>query len=145
MLATESDKRWEIGYVSGSFDLFHVGHLNLLRNAKERCDKLVVGVLSDDAIDRIKHKRPVIPCADRLAIVAAIRYVDEVDETTIALLDKIAAWQKYHFGAMFSGDDHAHDGWAHEQDELRKRGAELVFFPYTPSVSTSMLRKELGR
>jgi cytidyltransferase-like protein len=139
MFADESDKIWKIGYVSGSFDLFHIGHLNLLRRAKERCEKLIVGVLSDEAIVRIKRRQPVITLEDRLTVVAAIRYVDETDVTTRELLDKVKAWEKYHFDAMFSGDDHAWDNWIKEKDVLAKFGAELVFFPYTQGVSTTSL------
>jgi glycerol-3-phosphate cytidylyltransferase len=143
MFADETDKIWEIGYVSGSFDLFHIGHLNLLRRAKERCKKLIVGVLSNEAIVRIKHQQPIITLDDRLAIVAAIRYVDEVDVTTRELLDKVKAWEKYRFDAMFSGDDHAWDNWTKEKDALTALGAELVFFPYTQGISTTTLRNDL--
>jgi len=143
MFAEETDRIWPIGYVSGTFDLFHVGHLNLLRNAKSRCEHLIVGVLSDAAVVRIKRKQPIITMVDRLAIVEAIRYVDEVDVTTRELLDKVKAWEKYHFDAMFSGDDHAWDNWSKEKDALAALGAELVFFPYTQGVSTTSLRDEL--
>jgi cytidyltransferase-like protein len=145
IFADQTNKHWNIGYVSGSFDLFHVGHLNLLRNARNRCNRLIVGVLSDEAIGYCKRKQPVIPEHDRVAVVAAIRYVDEVDITTRELLNKVNAWEKYHFDAMFSGDDHATDGWAKEEDALRELGAELVFFPYTRGVSTSMIRNDLGQ
>ncbi len=143
MLATETDKIWERGYVSGSFDMFHVGHLNLLRRAKERCGYLIVGVLADEAILLLKRRTPVISCRDRVEIVSAIKYVDEVDVTTLDLLNKISAWEKYKFDAMFSGDDHLGDGWAHEENELKLLGAELVFFPYTKEISSTMLRRKL--
>jgi cytidyltransferase-like protein len=141
--ATIEGRSWRVGYVSGAFDLFHIGHLNLLRRARECCERLVVGVLSDEAIVRIKGLEPMVPLNDRLAIVAAIRYVDEADVTTVGLLDKVAAWHRYHFDAMFSGDDHAHDGWAREQEDLRALGAQLVFFPYTQGVSTTLFRQRL--
>jgi glycerol-3-phosphate cytidylyltransferase len=144
MLATETDKNWQRGYVSGSFDMFHVGHLNLLRRAKERCGYLVAGVLADDVIAAGKGRPPVIPLEARLEIVAAIKYVDEVDVTTFALLNKITAWHKYNFDAMFSGDDHLADGWTWEEDELKPLGAELVFFPYTKEISTTLLRERLS-
>jgi glycerol-3-phosphate cytidylyltransferase len=143
MFADETEQKWKIGYVSGSFDMFHVGHLNLLRNAKQRCDKLIVGVLSDNAIVRIKQKQPIITLEDRLTIVEAIKYVDEVDVTTRELLDKVKAWDKYHFDAMFSGDDHAWDSWKAEEDALKELGAVLVFFPYTKGISTTSLREDL--
>jgi glycerol-3-phosphate cytidylyltransferase len=117
----------------------------LLRHARKRCERLIVGVLSDDAIVRIKGKPPVILLEDRLAIVEAIRYVDEADVTTIALLDKRVAWHRYRFDAMFSGDDHTHDGWAQEREDLEALGAELVFFPYTRGISTTLLRQQLNQ
>jgi len=141
MLASETDKHWNKGYVSGTFDLFHIGHLNLIRRAKERCDYLVVGVLSDEAVIRHKHKKPVMPLNERIEIIRAIRYVDEVDVTTEQLIDKLVAWEKYKFDAMFSGDDHINDGWDMEKDDLMKLGAELVFFPYTKEITSTMLRE----
>jgi len=140
MLASQTDKRWRKGYVSGAFDMFHIGHLNLIRRAKERCDYLVAGVLTDEVIARIKKKWPVIPLGERLEIIGALKYVDEVDITTVPLLNKITAWEKYRFDAMFSGDDHQHDGWAKEEADLLQRGAELVFFPYTKEVTTTLLQ-----
>ncbi len=141
MLASDTDGRWGRGYVSGSFDMFHIGHLNLIRRAKERCDHLVVGVLADECIAKGKKKWPVIPLRERMEIVGALKYVDELDVTTEPLLNKVAAWEKYRFDAMFSGDDHLHDGWAWEEEDLKARGAVLVFFPYTKEVSTTLLRE----
>lgn len=143
METKEIGRHWKKGYVSGSFDMFHIGHLNLLRRAKERCDYLVVGVLSDGCIFRNKKKTPIISLEDRLEIVRACKYVDEVDITTKELLNKVTAWHKYHFDAMFTGSDHKDDGWAWEEPELNKLGAELVFFPYTQRVSSTQLREKL--
>ena len=143
MLASETDKHWKKGYISGSFDMFHVGHLNLIRWAKERCDYLIVGVLDDECIHNGKGKLPVIPLCDRLEIIGALKYVDETDITTASLLNKVAAWEKYKFDAMFSGDDHLNDGWAWEQEDLKKLGADLVFFPYTEKVSSTKLKELL--
>lgn len=135
VLALETDKRWKKGYISGVFDMFNIGHLNLIRRAKERCDWLTVGVLSDDATYKIKGKHPQVKLSNRLSIVEAIKYVDEVDITTPILLNKITAWHRYKFNAMFSGDDHLHDtGWTWEEELLGNLGAELVFFPYTVEV-----------
>lgn len=140
MLASETETHWSKGYVSGSFDMFHIGHLNLIRRARERCDHLVVGVLADECIVSGKKKWPVIPLSERMEIVGALKYVDEIDVTTKPLLNKITAWEKYRFDAMFSGDDHLHDGWAWEEEDLKARGAVLVFFPYTREVSTTLLQ-----
>ena len=143
MFADETEEIWDVGYISGAFDLFHIGHLNLLRRAKERCNRLIVGVLSDEAVIRCKRKSPVIPLEERIKIIEAIRYVDETDVTTIELLDKVKAWEKYRFDAMFSGDDHTWDGWTKEEDDLAALGAKLVFFPYTQGISTTSLRANL--
>ena len=120
--------------------MFHIGHLHLIRRAKERCGRLIVGVLTDEIIGSIKRKWPVIPLGDRMAIVEALSFVDEVDVTTIPLLDKVTAWEKYRFDAMFSGDDHLYDGWAKEEGELKALGADLVFFPYTQGVASASLQ-----
>ena len=92
-----------IGYTTGVYDMFHIGHLNILRHAKEQCDYLIVGVSTDELVKREKNKTPVIPYAERAAIVEAIRYVDQV----VPQIDKnkLAAWQKYHFDKMFVGSD----------------------------------------
>lgn len=140
MLASESNKHWKTGYVSGAFDMFHIGHLNLIRRSKERCDRLIVGVLSDEVIERIKKKCPVIPLDERMEIIGALKYADEVTITTYPLLNKVVAWEKYKFDAMFSGDDHKDDGWAARETELKERGADLVYFPYTKNVSTTALQ-----
>ncbi len=137
-------KRYKVGYVSGTFDMFHIGHLNLIKRAKICSDYLIVGVLADECVIQSKGKPPIIPLEDRLEIVRACRYVDEADITTPELIYKVAAWNKYHFGAMFTGDDHKNDGWAWEEPELKKLGAKLVFFPYTKKISTTQLRKNLN-
>lgn len=142
MLASDTDRIWKVGYVSGAFDMFHIGHLNLIRRASERSDRLIVGVLTDEVVDGIKKKWPVIPLRERMEIVRAVKYVDEVDATTQSLLNKIKAWEKYRFDAMFSGDDHINDGWAKEEDELKALGVDLVFFPYTKEVSSELLQSE---
>jgi glycerol-3-phosphate cytidylyltransferase len=142
MLASETTKHYGIGYVSGSFDMFHIGHLNLICRAKERCDFLIVGVLTDELIASGKKKWPVIPLKERMAIVEALRCVDRVDVTTPARIPKLAAFETYRFDAMFSGDDWlGHPVWIEEEKELNKRGADLVYFPYTKEVSTSKLQE----
>lgn len=141
MLASETNKHWKTGYISGSFDMFHIGHLNLIRRSKERCDKLIVGVLTDEYVERYKKKWPVIPLRERMEIIASLKYVDETDITTFELGKKVKAWEKYKFDAMFSGDDHANDGWTREEEVLKELGADLVFFPYTKEVSTTTIQE----
>ena len=96
-------KKYEIGYTTGVFDMFHIGHLNILRRAREQCDHLIVGVSTDDLVKSYKGKTPIIPFEDRIEIVKAIRYVDEVVPQTT--MDKYAAWEKLRFNALFHGSD----------------------------------------
>lgn len=140
---SKEGKPYKKGYISGSFDLFHIGHLNLLRRAKEQCDYLLVGVLTDELVLQRKGRLPVVPLADRMAIVKAISYVDEVDVTTPEIIPRTAACEKYRFDAMFTGDDWGGD------DEMEKKlnamGADLVYFPYTKTVSTTKLRESINK
>ena len=92
-----------IGYTTGVYDMFHIGHLNILRRAKEQCDYLIVGVSTDELVQHDKHKTPIIPLAERMKIVEAIRYVDKVVPQPNK--NKIEAWEKYHFNKMFVGSD----------------------------------------
>ncbi len=131
-----------IGYTTGVFDLFHIGHLNILRKAKEQCDYLIVGVSTDELVEEYKHKSPVISYDERAEIVGAIRYVDKVVPQKTR--DKIAAWEKYKFNKMFVGSD-----WKGSElfDELEKsfseRGVDIVYFPYTQGTSSTYLRNVL--
>lgn len=135
-------KKRIIGYTTGVFDLFHIGHLNILRRAKEQCDYLIVGVSTDELCESYKHKAPIIPFEERRAIVEAIRYVDEVVPQHDR--DKYAAWQRLHFDRMFVGDD-----WKGTPlfEELEKQfaevGVEIVYFPYTKGTSSTTLRDRL--
>lgn len=131
-----------IGYAAGAFDLFHVGHLNLLRHAKEQCDLLVAGVVSDEMLREVKGIEPVIPTAERAEIVRQIRYVDNVHiETTPSKLD---AWHEVGFTHFFKGDD-----WRGTEKglQLEKQfaavGVEIVYFPYTAHTSSTALRRAL--
>ncbi|MDR2648921.1 MAG: adenylyltransferase/cytidyltransferase family protein [Clostridiales bacterium] len=144
MLAAETDRRYKRGYVSGSFDMFHIGHLNLLRRARQRCDYLLVGVLTDELITAGKKRRPVIPLPERMEIIRELRCVDETDVTTPDVIPKLAAWEKYRFDAMFSGDDWlGKPGWAEEERQLNRVGADLVYFTYTRYRSTTEIIKRL--
>lgn len=136
-----SETHYHKGYVQGTFDLFHAGHLILLERAKKRCDILVVGVVSDELSEKYKNKRPVIPYADRAEIVRAIRYVDEVIRVDFENEDKLKIWDEIHYDCHFSGDDHT--GWEYLESELKKRGAALEFFPYTQRVSSTSIVREI--
>ena len=130
-----------IGYTTGVFDLFHVGHLNILKRATEQCDYLVVGVTVDELV-AYKGKKAFIPFEERCAIVEAIKYVDKVVPQTS--MDKMEAWNNLHFHKMFVGDDwKGTDTWNHWEEEFAKVGVEIVYFPYTAKTSSSELREAL--
>jgi cytidyltransferase-related domain len=137
-------KPYKIGYIAGVFDLFHVGHLNLLRRAKERCEYLIVGVLTDDLCMYFKNKHPVIPHEERREIVQAIRYVDETVTVTMDNIDKMAAWKLYHFDCLFSGDDWKDSpSWIADKKKLNEVGSNIEFFTYTNKISSTMIRNKL--
>lgn len=131
-----------IGYAPGAYDLFHIGHLNLLRHAKERCDFLIAGVVADDVLIRHKGVTPVIPLAERLEIVRNIRFVDSAHAAMTN--DKIEIWRDLRFNVIFKGDD-----WrgTEKGDKLERDfgavGVAVVYFPYTLSTSSSALRMTL--
>ncbi|MBO4777990.1 MAG: adenylyltransferase/cytidyltransferase family protein [Bacteroidales bacterium] len=132
-----------IGYTTGVFDLFHIGHLNLLRKAKAQCDYLIVGVSSDDLV-MYKNKHAVIPFEERMEIVKAIRYVDEV--VPQLNMDKMEAWKKYKFNVMFVGDDwKGTDKWNKIEEEMNSVGVKIVYFPYTKGTSSTLINQTLER
>lgn len=131
-----------VGYAAGVFDLFHVGHLNLLRNAKALCDKLIVGVSTDELIAEYKHKRPVIPFAERCEVVRGIRHVDLVvaQETR----DKFEAWRKLKYDVLFVGDDwFGRQLWEEMEARLKEQGVRIVYFPYTQGTSSTLINEIL--
>lgn len=132
-----------IGYTTGVYDLFHVGHLNLLRRAKEQCDYLIVGVTTDELVS-YKHKRAVIPFEERAKIVEAIKYVDKV--VPQENMNKMEAWEKYRFHVMFVGDDwKGTDKWNKIEEDLAAVGAKVVYFPYTKGTSSTLINETLLR
>jgi len=133
-----------IGYAPGAYDLFHVGHLNILRHAKAQCDYLVAGVVSDEVLAITKGRAPVIPLAERMEIVKHIAFVDEVyAEVTASKLD---SWNDLRFNRIFKGDDWrgTPKGDQLEQD-FNAIGVEVVYFPYTMHTSSTMLRRVLSQ
>lgn len=131
-----------IGYAAGAFDLFHVGHLNLLRHAKAHCDFLIAGVVADELLVQAKGRAPVIPLAERLEIVRHIRFVDEAIAETLPR--KIDTWRSVPFDIFFKGDDWrgTPKGAALERD-FAAVGVEVVYFPYTVHTSSTALRRTL--
>ena len=132
-----------VGYAPGAYDLFHVGHLNVLRQAAALCDVLVAGVVADEVLERTKGARPLVPLAERLEIVAAIDVVDRVHAE--ASTDKVDAWRAVGFHRVFKGDDWrgTEKGVALES-RLGAHGVEVVYFPYTMHTSSTHLRRALG-
>ena len=133
-----------VGYTTGVFDMFHVGHLNILRRAKEQCDYLIVGVSTDELCSNYKHKKPIVPYEERKAIVEAIKYVDEVVPQIDR--DKYGAWEKIRFDRMFVGDDWKGSPLFSELEERFKEvGVEIVCFPYTKGTYSTVLREKLDK
>lgn len=131
-----------LGYAPGVFDLFHVGHLNILRRARDHCDRLVAGVCSDELVVRLKGRPPVVPLAERLQIVRSVRHVDDVYVATVH--DKIAIWKEVGFDVIFKGDDWlGTDVWTALETEFARVGVEVVYFPYTVHTSSTLLRDAL--
>ncbi len=138
-------KKYKIGYTTGVFDMFHIGHLNILRRAKEYCDYLIVGVSTDENVMRYKHKKPVISYENRKAIVEAIRYVDKVVPQED--MNKFEAWKRLHFDVMFHGSDwKGTQMFIETEQKLASVGCDVIFFPHTDGVSSTMLtnKKDKG-
>lgn len=136
------DMKKTIGYTAGTFDMFHVGHLNLLKHAKERCDYLIVGVNSDELVRTYKNKDVVIPLEERMQIVEAIKYVDEV--VRMDTLDKLTAWEQNKFDLIFIGDDwKGSERWKKTEEEMAEYGVKVVYLPYTQQTSSTLLREKL--
>jgi len=132
-----------IGYAGGAFDLFHVGHLNILKHAKSQCDYLIAGVVSDELLELTKGRRPIVPLSERLEIVRYVRFVDEAVEET--LLDKLDTWRSVPFDIYFKGDDwKGTDRGRRLERAFAEVGVEVVYFPYTMSTSSTILRQALN-
>ena len=133
----------KIGYTTGVFDMFHIGHLNILRRAKEQCDYLIVGVSTDELVQEYKHKQPVVPYEERAEIVASVRYVDQVVPQIDR--DKVAAQERLGFHIMFVGDDwKGSELFTQVEQEFAKRGVEVTYFPYTTGTSSTLLSEKLS-
>jgi glycerol-3-phosphate cytidylyltransferase len=131
-----------VGYVPGGFDMFHVGHLNILQAARARCDRLIVGVATDEALIEMKGRPPVIPHRERMAIIASVGIVDDV--VTDVSRDKRIAWEHHPFDVLFKGDDWQGTPKGDRLEaQMAQVGARVVYLPYTPSTSSTMLRQFL--
>lgn len=132
-----------IGYAVGAFDLFHIGHLNLIKQAKSHCDELIVGVVGDDLLEQRKGKRPAIPEYERLEIV---RHLTLVDHAVLELTeDRLETWERLRFNVFFKGDDWKGTTKGYElEDQFAKVGVQVEYFPYTIHTSSTILRKALS-
>lgn len=136
-------KTYKIGYTTGVFDLFHVGHLNILERAKANCDILIVGVTTDEEVERLKNRRPIIPFEERVKIVDAINYVDKA--VPEADSNKLTAWEEIHFDIIFKGSDwKGSEKWNNYEKEFKKKDVEVMYFPYTEGTSSTHLRNVLA-
>jgi glycerol-3-phosphate cytidylyltransferase len=131
-----------VGYAAGAFDLFHIGHLNILKHAKSDCDYLIAGVVSDEMLELTKGVSPVVPLAERLEIVRSITYVDEA--VAEVLPDKLDTWRELKFDVFFKGDDWRGTPKGRRLErEFAEVGVEVVYFPYTVTTSSTALRRAL--
>lgn len=141
----EEPKKYHIGYIAGVFDLFHIGHLNMFKRAKELCDYLIVGVVSDEQVIRDKKTSPYIPFEERIEIVDSCKYVDEAVRIPENNPGTEEAYRLYHFDVQFSGSDYADDpDWLAKKVYLQQRGSDLIFFPYTQSTSSTKLKEKMS-
>mgnify|MGYP003290491716 CR=1 FL=1 len=135
------NKKYKIGYTTGVFDLFHIGHLNILRRAKEQCEFLIVGVSTDEVVQEYKNKTPIIPYEQRSRIVEAIKYVDKVVPQTN--MDKMVAYREYKFEVMFHGNDwQGSDMYNKIVKEFSEVGVDVVFLPHTDGISSTIIREK---
>lgn len=131
-----------IGYTTGVYDMFHIGHLNVIKRAKEQCDYLIVGVSTDELVQKEKNKTPVIPFQERIEIVKSIKYVDEV----VPQVDKnkFNAWTKLKFNKMFVGSDWQNTPqWNKYEEQFAPQGVSIVYLPHTDGISSTKLTKVL--
>lgn len=145
MMPVRKMKKYKIGYTCGVFDLFHVGHLNLLERCKEMCDVLIVGVCDDDYVRNVKHKEPVIEENDRVRILNALKCVDRAELVDIETTnDKMLALERFSFDVLFSGDDwKGSERYMKTEAQFAKVGASIEYLPYTHGVSTTEIKEKM--
>ena len=137
-------KKYKIGYTTGVFDMFHIGHLNIIKRAKEQCDFLIVGVSTDELVQDYKHKTPIIPYADRSAIVSAIKYVDQVVPQED--MDKLEAVKRLQVDAVFVGSDWKGSAkWEEYERTFAAVVCDVVYLEHTEGISSSILRTKLNQ
>jgi len=138
-----SEKKYKVGYTTGVYDMFHIGHLNILKRAKEQCEYLIVGVSTDELVQSYKNKTPTISFENRMAIIEAIKYVDKVVPQTT--LDKFKAWEDLKFDVVFHGDDWKGSAlYDTVEKKLKSVGVDMVFLPHTSGISSTLLKGKSG-
>lgn len=141
---SDIDKLYNVGYIAGVFDLFHIGHLNMFKRAKEQCRYLIVGVVSDEGVRLNKQAEPFVPFDERIEMVRSCKYVDEAIKLPLDFCGTRDMFKIYHFDVQFSGSDYEHDpAWLAEKEFLEKNGSTMVFFPYTQSTSSTKLKRAI--
>ncbi len=140
----KKSKPYNIGYIAGVFDLFHIGHLNMFKRAKEMCNYLIVGVVSDEGVRLNKQAEPFVPFEERIEMVRSCRYVDEAVKLPLDFAGTRDMFKIYHFDVQFSGSDYENNPyWLSEKAFLEENGSTMVFFPYTQSTSSTKLKKAI--
>ncbi len=138
----ETGQKYKIGYTDGVYDLFHVGHLNMLQTAKKLCEYLIVGVHGDDVVEEYKHHKPIIQENERKRIIESIKGVDQVEINRFR--DKLKLWELYHFDVIFIGDDwKGTERWNNFEKVLAEYGVDVVYVPYTKGISTTEIKERI--
>lgn len=138
------EKKYKIGYTTGAFDLFHVGHLRILQRAKEQCDYLYVGVSTDELILDYKGSKPFVPFEERMEILKAIKYVDEVIPQEN--MDKYEMWKKISYNVLFHGSDWKGSSMYNEiEKKLNEKGVDVIYFEHTDGISSTMIKERLNK
>lgn len=138
----EVKKKYKVGYTDGVYDLFHVGHLNMIQTAKKYCEYLIVGVHGDDVVAGYKGRKPIINENDRKRIIESIKGVDRAEINRFR--DKLKLWELYHFDVIFMGDDwKGTERWNHFEKVLAEINVDVVYVPYTKGISTTDIREKI--
>ena len=143
----KKNKQYKIGFTAGVYDMFHIGHLNVIKKAKENCKFLIVGVSTDEVVLKNKNKKPIVPYNDRFAIVESIRYVDKViPQTRYDIEGKIQIVKDNNIDVMFVGSDwQGTEKWNLLENELKKLGCDVVYLPHTDGISSTLLREKVSK
>ena len=143
-MGLDTEKKYKIGYTDGVYDLFHIGHLNMIQTAKEQCEYLIVGVHGDDVVEGYKNHKPIINENDRKRIIESVKGVDRAEINRFR--DKLKLWELYHFDVIFIGDDwKGTERWNNFEKVLAEINVDVVYVPYTQGISTTDIKKRILR